>query len=116
DRAIEAVLDTYSTVLSGGQGNPLRHRLEHGGWLFAPLAARAAALGIAVAAQPGMLSVLGDGFAEALPERSDELFAYASWRRTGIRVAGSSDAPVITGDPLVGIRDAVLRRTKGWRR
>jgi predicted amidohydrolase YtcJ len=115
DRAIEAVLDTYSTVLSGSPGNPLRHRIEHGGSLFAPLAARAAALEIAVAAQPGMLSVLGDGFAEALPERSDELFAYGSWRRAGIRVAGSSDAPVITADPLVGIRDAVLRRTASGR-
>jgi len=115
DRAIEAVLDTYSTVLSGSPGNPLRHRIEHGGSLFAPLAARAAALGIAVAAQPGMLSVLGDGFAEALPERSDELFAYGSWRRAGIRVAGSSDAPVIAADPLVGIRDAVLRRTASGR-
>jgi predicted amidohydrolase YtcJ len=28
-------------------------------------------------------------------------------------VAGSSDAPVITADPLLGIRDAVLRRTAG---
>jgi len=115
DRAIEAVLDAYATVLSGGQGNPLRHRIEHGGSLFAPLAARAATLGIAVAAQPGMLSILGDGFAEALPERSDELFAYGSWRRAGIRVAGSSDAPVISADPLVGIRDAVLRRTASGR-
>ena len=26
-------------------------------------------------------------------------------------MAGSSDAPVITADPLLGIRDAVLRRT-----
>jgi hypothetical protein len=26
-------------------------------------------------------------------------------------VAGSSDAPVITADPLLGIRDAILRRT-----
>jgi hypothetical protein len=83
--------------------------------MFAPLAARAAALGIVVAAQPGMLSILGDGFAEALPERSDELYAYASWRHAGVRVAGSSDAPVITADPLVGIRDAVLRRTSGGR-
>ena len=114
DRAIETVLDSYATVL-GGSGNPLRHRIEHGGSLFAPLASRAAALGIVVAAQPGMLSILGDGFAEALPERSDDLFAYASWRRAGIRVAGSSDAPVITADPLVGIRDAVLRRTGGGR-
>jgi predicted amidohydrolase YtcJ len=115
DRAIEAVLDAYAEVLGGRSGNPLRHRIEHGGSLFAPLAARAAPLGIVVAAQPGMLSVLGDGFAEALPERSDELYAYASWRRAGIRVAGSSDAPVITADPLVGIRDAVLRRTGSGR-
>jgi predicted amidohydrolase YtcJ len=115
DRAIETVLGTYATVLGGRSGNPRRHRIEHGGSLFAPLAARAAALGIVVAAQPGMLSILGDGFAEALPERSDELYAYASWRQAGIRVAGSSDAPVITADPLVGIRDAVLRRTSGGR-
>jgi hypothetical protein len=27
-------------------------------------------------------------------------------------VAGSSDAPVITADPLLGIRDAVVRRTE----
>ena len=115
DRAIETVLDAYIAVLGGRDGNPLRHRIEHGGSLFAPLAARAASLGIVVAAQPGMLSILGDGFAEAFPERSDDLYAYASWRRAGIRVAGSSDAPVITADPLVGIRDAVLRRTGSGR-
>ena len=115
DRAIETVLDAYAAVLGGRSGNPLRHRIEHGGSMFAPLAARAAALGIVVAAQPGMLSILGDGFAEAFPERGDELYAYASWRQAGIRVAGSSDAPVITADPLVGIRDAVLRRTSSGR-
>ena len=115
DRAIETVLDAYAAVLGGRSANPLRHRIEHGGSMFAPQAARAAALRIVVAAQPGMLSILGDGFAEALPERSDELYAYASWRRAGIRVAGSSDAPVITADPLVGMRDAVLRRTGSGR-
>jgi predicted amidohydrolase YtcJ len=115
DRAIETVLDAYAAVLGGSSPNPLRHRIEHGGSMFAPLAARAASLRIVVAAQPGMLSILGDGFAEALPERSDELYAYASWQRAGIRVAGSSDAPVITADPLVGIRDAVLRRTSSGR-
>ena len=34
-----------------------------------------------------------------------------SWQRAGITVAGSSDAPVITPDPLTGIRDAIIRRT-----
>jgi predicted amidohydrolase YtcJ len=117
DRAIETVLDAYAAVLagpgsgSGSAGNPLRHRIEHGGAMYPPLAARAADLGIVVASQPGFFSTLGDGFAAAFGDRGDELYAFASWRRGGITVAGSSDAPVITADPLVGIRDAVLRRT-----
>jgi predicted amidohydrolase YtcJ len=113
DRAIETVLDAYAAVLAadGGRGNPRRHRIEHAGAMYPALAARAAELGIVVASQPGFLSTLGDGFAAAFPESSDQLYAFASWRRAGIPVAGSSDAPVITASPLTGIRDAVLRRT-----
>jgi hypothetical protein len=65
--------------------------------------------------QPGFLSALGDGFAEAFGDRSDQLYAFRSWRQAGVTVAGSSDAPVITANPLVGIRDAILRRTAGGR-
>ena len=115
DRAIETVLDAYATILTAGAGNPRRHRIEHGGAMYPPLAARAAALGIVVATQPGFLSALGDGFAAAFPDRSDQLYSLASWQRAGITVAGSSDAPVITADPLIGIRDAVLRRTEDGR-
>ena len=114
DRGIETVLDAYAATLAagaGGAGNPLRHRIEHGGALYPPLAARAAALGIVLVSQPGFLSTLGDGFAEAFGDRSDELYSFASWQRAGITVAGSSDAPVITADPRLGIRDAILRRT-----
>jgi predicted amidohydrolase YtcJ len=111
DRAIETVLDAYEAVLAASPGNPRRHRIEHGGALYPPLAARAAVLGIMVVSQPGFLSTLGDGFAAAFGDRSDALYAFASWQRAGITVAGSSDAPVITADPLVGIRDATLRRT-----
>ena len=115
DRAIETVLDAYAAVLTGRDhpGNPRRHRIEHAGAMYPALAARAADLGIVVASQPGFLSTLGDGFAAAFPESSDQLYAFASWRRAGITVAGSSDAPVITASPLAGIRDAVLRRTDG---
>jgi predicted amidohydrolase YtcJ len=79
--------------------------------MYPPLAAQAAALGIVVASQPGFLSSLGDGFAEAFPDSGDQLYSFASWQRAGITVAGSSDAPVITADPRIGIRDAILRRT-----
>src|SRR6266566_3719687 len=115
DRAIEIVLDAYAAVLSAGlapgAGNPRRHRIEHGGAMYPALAARAAALGIVVASQPGFLSSLGDGFAAAFPDSGDQLYSFASWQRAGITVAGSSDAPVITADPRIGIRDAMARRT-----
>jgi len=121
DRAIETVLDAYAAVLTAGGetpsglwpsgGNPRRHRIEHGGAMYPYLTERAAALGIVIASQPGFLSGLGDGFAAAFPDRYDELYAFASWQRAGITVAGSSDSPVITADPRIGIRDARLRRT-----
>jgi hypothetical protein len=111
DRAIETVLGAYAATLAGTTGNPRRHRIEHGGAMYPPLAAQAARLGIVVVSQPGFLSALGDGFAAAFPDHRDQLYSFASWQRAGITVAGSSDAPVITADPLVGIRDAILRRT-----
>jgi predicted amidohydrolase YtcJ len=79
--------------------------------MYNHLTERAAALGIVIASQPGFLSGLGDGFAAAFPDSYDELYAFASWQRAGITVAGSSDSPVITADPRIGIRDAILRRT-----
>ncbi len=111
DRAIETVLDTYATVIDGPAGNHRRHRIEHGGAMYPPLTARAASMGIVMVSQPGFMSTLGDGFRAAFGDRADELYAFGSWRRAGLTVAGSSDAPVITADPLLGIRDAILRRT-----
>ena len=46
-----------------------------------------------------MVVPLGDGFAEAFPGHGDQLYAFGSWRRAGLTVAGSSDAPVISAAP-----------------
>jgi predicted amidohydrolase YtcJ len=115
DRAIDIVLDAYAKALAETPGNPRRHRIEHGGAMYPEQTARAARLRIPVVSQPGFLSSLGDGFAEAFPGQADQLYAFRSWQRAGITVAGSSDAPVISPDPLTGIRDAVVRRTGGGR-
>src|SRR6266545_4959074 len=114
DRAIETGLDAYAAILAGAQENPRRHRIEHGGAMYSALAARAAELGIIVVSQPGFLSALGDGFAEAPPGRRDKLYAFASWRRAGSPWQGPP-TPVIRASPLAGIRDAVLRRTGSGR-
>jgi predicted amidohydrolase YtcJ len=115
DRAIATVLDAYQATLPPGSGNPRRHRIEHGGALYPGLLARAASLGILVATQPGFLSVLGDGFVAAFPGTCDQLYAIGSWRRAGLTVAGSSDAPVISPDPRLGLRDAIIRQTSEGR-
>ena len=115
DRAIEIVLDAYARTLAGTPGNPRRHRIEHGGAMYPALTARAAQLRIPVVSQPGFLSGLGDGFADAFGDQADQLYAFRSWQRAGVTVAGSSDAPVITPDPLTGIRDAIVRRTAAGR-
>ena len=115
DRAIEITLDAYAQALAEAPGNPRRHRIEHGGAMYPALTARAAELGIVVVSQPGFLSGLGDGFAAAFGGQADQLYAFRSWQRAGITVAGSSDAPVITADPLTGIRDAIVRRTAAGR-
>jgi predicted amidohydrolase YtcJ len=109
DRAIETTLDAFESITAGG--NARRHRIEHGGAMYPALRARAVAQDVVLVSQPGFISTLGDGFAEAFPDTSDELYAFRSWLDAGLTVAGSSDAPVIAADPLLGIRDAVARRT-----
>ncbi len=86
--------------MTAGPGrNPRRHRIEHAGAMYPALTARAAELGIVIVSQPGFLSALGDGFAAAFPGHADQLYAFGSWRRAGLTVAGSSDAPVISAAP-----------------
>jgi hypothetical protein len=113
DRAIETTLDAFERITA--DGNPRRHRIEHGGALYPALRARAVRQRVVIASQPGFISALGDGFAEAFPDTSDELYAFRSWLDAGLTVAGSSDAPVISADPLAGLRDAVTRRTGAGR-
>jgi predicted amidohydrolase YtcJ len=112
ERGIRTTLAAYERAAA--PGNPARHRIEHGGCFAPELRAIAARTGIHVVSQPGFLSALGDGYIEAFgPRRSQSLYPFAALRDAGVLVAGSSDAPVIGASPLVGMRDAILRRTDG---
>lgn len=114
ERGIRMSLAALAAVTPSG--NPRRHRIEHGGCFTPALRAEAARLGIHVVSQPGFFSALGDAYFEAFgDERTAGLYPFASMAREGILVAGSSDAPVIGASPLIGMRDAILRRTGGGR-
>jgi predicted amidohydrolase YtcJ len=115
DRAIETVLDGFEMIIGtrGVPGNALRHRIEHGGMLLPHLIDRAARIGIHVVSQPGFFSTLAEGWLEAYGEETHVYYPFRSLREAGLRVGGSSDAPVITPNVREALRDAVLRETAG---
>jgi predicted amidohydrolase YtcJ len=112
DAGIGDTLDAYEAVLGPRSDNPKRHRIEHGGCLYPDLLKRAAAMNIPVAVQPVFFSELGDGFLEAFGvDLAQRLYPFKSMLAAGIKIGGSSDCPVCTLDPRLGLRDAVLRRS-----
>ena len=112
DAGINDTLDAYEAALGPRSYNPLRHRIEHGGCLYPDLLKRAAAMNIPVAVQPVFFSELGDGFVEAFgPDLAHQLYPFKSMLNAGINIGGSSDCPVATLDPRLGLRDAIMRQT-----
>jgi len=110
DVAIDQVLSIYE----GLDGAPPRraHRVEHFGLPTAEHLARAAALGVIAAPQAIFIRSLGPNFrrylADALLPRTYPIRAMLD---AGVRVALSSDAPVVEDDnPLAGMAAAVTRR------
>jgi predicted amidohydrolase YtcJ len=112
DKAIEEVLDAYEAVLGNYSENPLRHRIEHAGCLYPPLLRRAADMSIVISIQPAFISKLGDGFIEAFGMNdANKLYPFKSILNAGIILGGSSDSPVASFDPRIGLKDALMRKT-----
>jgi predicted amidohydrolase YtcJ len=71
-----------------------------------------AKLGLYISTQANFFSLLGDGFMEAFgPVRSQELYRFKTLLQKGVRLGFSSDCPVAEPNPLIGLRDAICRKT-----
>jgi hypothetical protein len=112
DVAIDQVLDIYETL--GPHPRGWSHRLEHFGLPDARQLARAARLGVTAVPQTIFLHSLGRNFREYLPESFlPRCYPVRAMLDAGIRVALSSDAPVVEDDnPLMGMQAAVTRRDR----
>src|ERR1700677_1830703 len=112
DRAIDVVLDAYARALATCPRRDPRHRIEHFAVTQPGQVARAAELGVVAVPQGRFASELGDGMLAAVgPGRYDWLYRQRSLLEAGMILPGSSDRPVVTGAPLLGIHDMVNRRT-----
>lgn len=110
DVAIEGVLQTYERLYHEFP-SPARHRIEHLGLPNADQLARIAALHISAVPQPMFIRELGMNFRRYL---DDEFLAgcypMRAMLRAGIKVAFSSDAPVVRSfSALVNLHAAYNR-------
>jgi predicted amidohydrolase YtcJ len=112
DRAIEMCLDAYEAALTRAPRADHRHRIEHCGIMRPDLIARTARLGVLPVGQPPFIAEFGDGFLDHLgPERCQLTYPQRSLLEAGIPTMGSSDSPVSSYEPLIGVQAAVTQRT-----
>jgi predicted amidohydrolase YtcJ len=63
-----------------------------------------------------MLYEQGDTFYQSCGDkRIHSLYTYRSYIEAGLHVGGSSDCPVVSPSPLLGMRDSILRKTEAGR-
>jgi len=110
DVAIDQMLDIYESL--GPHPRGLAHRIEHFGLPDSTQLARAAHLGMIAAPQTIFIHSLGRNFRHYLPDSFlPRTYPIRAMLDAGVRVALSSDAPVVEDDnPLVGMMAAITRR------
>jgi predicted amidohydrolase YtcJ len=112
DRAIDLALDAFADAADQYPRARPRHRIEHFAAARPDQVARAAKLGVIAVGQGRFASELGDGMLAAVgPGRAAWLYRQRSLLDAGLVLPGSSDRPVASGAPLLGIHDMVNRRT-----
>jgi predicted amidohydrolase YtcJ len=112
DRTIETVLNLYEQAMQTQPRADARHRIEHCMLLDDGLINRLRTLGVVAVLQPEFMARLGDAYRYGLgEERARRLKRAASLLKAGVRVAFSSDCPVVPGAPLDGVRAAMERKT-----
>ena len=107
DRAVEQAAEAIGAV--AGASNPRRHRIEHAALLPRDLRSKMAKHAIRAAVQPCF--VTSDTWAaERLGEdRADDLYPFRSMLEDGLTVSGSSDSPVESLSPVLGMWAAMTR-------
>jgi predicted amidohydrolase YtcJ len=117
DRGIDIVMNGIEAALAEADELSLRShyppRIEHCGFVDPEMIHRIKRLGIIPVPQSTFLYDFGDGYLRDYGDRTRYMFACRTFIDQGITVAGSSDCPVTSPDPMLGIYAAMTRKTQG---
>jgi hypothetical protein len=109
DRANDAVLDVFESLISNG-ADPSLLRVEHASLLTEAAIERMARLGVTASVQPAFLGSEASWLHKRLgEERMQRVYPFHSLEEAGVNLIGGSDSPVELPDPHCGIRAAVNR-------
>ncbi|MFM1652026.1 amidohydrolase [Brevibacillus sp. B_LB10_24] len=112
DRAIDQVIAAYENALAICPREDHRHRIEHCAVTAPELIRRIKKLGLIPVPQTALLHTAGDVYRRVLkPHVLQGLYPYQTFFQEGVRVAGSSDCPVVPSSPLLGLYTAMTRQT-----
>ncbi len=112
DRAIDVCLDAIEAALESNPRKNCRPRLEHCTMVLPRMIERIKKLGVIPVMQPGFIWELGDNWFNQLGKETPRQFKpFRTLLDQKIPVAFSSDRPVVTGAPLLGIHAAVNQKT-----
>ncbi|TDP89044.1 hypothetical protein EDF62_3501 [Leucobacter luti] len=112
DHAVDVALRMIGGAKTASPTNSKRHRIEHASIVRDDQVSRIAELGVIASVQPQFVSALGDAVLAGVGDREAWTYRHRSLLDAGIRVACGSDRPVVSGTPLIAVRDMVLRRTE----
>jgi predicted amidohydrolase YtcJ len=111
EKTVAAAVSAVEYVEERSPVTGRRHRLEHCGECPPYLLERLRKLGLIIVTQPSNLYYNGERYlATVAPAQLPWLYRVKAPLDAGVTVAGSSDAPVVPCNPLVGICSAVTRR------
>ena len=113
DRAIDVCLDAFEAASKINPRKDPRFRLEHCTMVLPRMFERMKRLGVVPVLQPGFIWELGDNWFRQLgKEKCSQFKPFRNLLKNNIPIAFSSDRPVVSGAPLLGIHAAVNQKTR----
>jgi len=113
DRAIDVCIDAVEAALNSKPRKDSRPRLEHCTMVLPRMIDRIKKLRIIPIMQPGFIWELGDNWFNQLgKEKTSKLKPFRTLLDNKVLIAFSSDRPVVSGAPLLGIHAAVNQKTR----
>jgi predicted amidohydrolase YtcJ len=112
ETTLEAAYSALEYALKRSPRAGHRHRVEHCSVCTKDMARRLASLEVVVVTQPAFIYYSGERYLKTVPRwQLQHLYPIATLINAGLKMAASSDCPVVPPNPLDGIYSAVSRTT-----